>query len=410
MKPSLSKFLLVLSIAAPAALGAEARHQAQVLFRTLTGVPLRSDDQRLGRMEAKILRGDLKGAAAIATEDDNFYDVTLVHWASHMSTRDEFQRTPLNDFVATVVGTAADGRDARELLYADAWYVGTNVPGLAEPDGVSNTHYAGLEAARVPLRGHLARRSPQRANAPGAGLLTTWTYLKNHAFRGTNRRLAEFSIREFMCKSMSSIADLGAPRDRVRQDVDRAPGGNTSVFNNKCAGCHGILDAFAGAFAYFNFEFTDQMKKENGVAQYDMRTLSNANVTYTTPYFPKMNSNGANYPAGYRTTDDSFVNYARYGSNEDLGWRGPVSGNGVSEFGRMIASSRQFSRCLASRAYSQLCINVDYAVDRLTKIQVQQLEAAAPQIESLADEFEGSGYNLRSLFGAAAALPKCLDR
>jgi hypothetical protein len=399
MSSSLTKlFFLALTVAVSAA-GADAKAQAKILFRTLTGVPLREEDPRLAAMTQLVAAGKTKDAALIATSDDNFYDVTLVHWASHLSTRDEFQHTPLNDFTATVVGTAADGRDARELLSADAWYVGTNVPGLPAVDPTSNSHYAFLETSRAPLRTHLTRVSPQRAGVPGAGLLTTFTYLKSHAFVGTNRRLAEFAIREFMCKSMKDIADLNTPRDRIRRDVDRAPGGNTMVFNNKCAGCHGILDGFAGAFANFSFEFNDAMVKETGNVLYSAGTVQ-----------AKMNQNSAVYPAGHVTTDDSFVNYARFGSNESFGWRGPISGNGVPEFGAMMASSRQFSRCMAQRTYSQLCINVDYSVDRVTQIQAEQLAAAGGQIDGLAQDFEEHGYNLRHLFGATAALPKCLDR
>ncbi len=398
MPSTFLKLTLLGLLAASACFGGDATQQAKTLFRTLTGVPLRSDDVRLPYMVQLISSGNIRGAADLATADDNFYDVTLVHWASHLSNRDEFQRTPMNDFIATVVGTAADGRDARELLYADAIYVGANVPGIPADISSTNAHYAFLEASRLPLRTHLARQSPQRAGVSGAGLLTSWTWLKNHAFAGTSRRLAEFTMREFMCKSMNDIADLNTPRDRIRQDVDRAPGGNTSVFNNKCAGCHGILDGFAGAFANLNFSFTDAMTKEAGVI--DSRT---------SPH-PKMLQNAGNYPAGYVTTDDSFVNHAVYGANESLGWRGPVSGRGVAEFGRMVANSRGFSRCMAQRTYSQLCINVDYAVDRLTAVQKDQLEAAGSQIESLAQDFEDNGYNLRKLFGAAAALPKCLDR
>lgn len=392
-------FFILISLTAAPAHADDSRGIAKRLLRMITGVPARENDPRLDAMAAKVSSGDLTGAAYLGTEDDNFYDVTLTQFASHLSTREEFQRTPLNDFTATFVGAAVDNLDARQLLSGDFWYQGKNVAGLPAGDGNSNAHYQFLEASRAPLKTHLQRVSPQRSGIVGAGLLTTWTYLKAHVFRGTNRRPTEFAIRDFLCRSVQDIADLNTPRDRIRQDVERSPGGSPIVFNNKCAGCHGLLDGLAGAFAKWNFEFTDQMVRVNGNVEYTPGSIQ-----------PKMIQNAANYPAGYVTTDDSFVNYANLNANSAFGWRGPQEGSGVAALGSMIAASKQFPRCMAERAFSQLCVNVDYTVDRLTRTQKEQLLAAQNLIQGLADDFEASGYQLRRLFAMTATMPKCLNR
>lgn len=414
--------ILICLCTAPA-LGESAQDQARILFETLTGVPLMHDDPRLGDMAARIQEGAMLSAASVATADDNFYDVTLKHWASHLSNRDEFQNAPLNDFVATIVGhTAEPNADARELLTGDFWYEGSpgSITGLPAHSTTTNAHYKFIDDAGVPLRTVLTRR-PQRLhngatsanfssiNNPFGGLLSTRAWAVNHLSAGTNRRAVEFAFREFMCTPIKSLADNSTPREWIRQDVHRNPGGSSAVFDTKCASCHGLMDGLAGAFAYYDFVFNDAMTKQDGFMVYarsgaEGRFVDGLNVA------KKMRINAGNYSAGYVTQDNAWVNYARFNQNEKFGWRTIPSGNGVGEFGALIANSEGFSNCMAKRVYSQLCLNKDFNPDRLNEHHLAQLDASDDQIKTLARSFENNGYELRRLFQEAAVLPKCLKR
>ena len=120
--------------------------------------------------------------------------------------------------------------------------------------------------------------------------------------------------------------------DRIRQDVSRSPGGDSRLFLNNCIGCHNGMDPLAGAFAYYNFN------EDTGSIEYT------ANIVQ-----PKYFNNDVNFPFGYRTTDDSWLNYWREGQNQFFGWDPglPGSGNGAKSLGQELAAATRslLARC-----------------------------------------------------------------
>jgi len=159
----------------------------------------------------------------------------------------------------------------------------------------------------------------------------------------------------------------------VRRDVDRAPGGDATTYQNVCLGCHAGMDAGAGAFAF----------------------LDNADGLESSTVNPKNTQSVVATPVGYITRDDSWEMRFTRNQNAAFQFRGPLSGKGPAEFGKMIANSVGFSRCMAERAFTRVCNRKPHSTEKSV-------------IEALKDRFEGSNYNLKSLFEAAAVTPACM--
>ena len=74
-----------------------------------------------------------------------------------------------------------------------------------------------------------------------------------HAIAGTNRRLVEYSFREFTCMPIDKWADASGPDTYIGRDVDRFPGGVHQKFTTTCRACHSGMDSLRGAFARYTF-------------------------------------------------------------------------------------------------------------------------------------------------------------
>lgn len=376
------------------------RQRAHQLFVSITGVQIAIDDNRLIQMEALISAGNEKGAAAIATSDPSFYDIQLRDIARKMSVREESVTAPLSDFVATFVGVARDGLDARELLTGNFFYRGDATKILNNAGGQpevrqntlndivnSNNHYADLQARNYSLYAVLVKEDGQKYSDDGntilpmtdaAGLITTRKWIESHADAGTNRRLVEFSFRQFMCVPMESWMDASRPDDFVGRDVDRFPGGSNEKYQVTCKACHTQMDAFRQAFAYVDLN--------NNRIRFRPGQVAN-----------KMNRNGNMFPAGFTTVDNRWVNYATAAKNMDqFGWRGPMSGAGMADFGRLLANSKGFSRCMTKRLFTNICKRVPTAAEE-------------PAVRAIADQFEGD-YKLKGLAEAIAVSPACMSK
>ena len=384
------------------------RQSAHRLFRALTGISLAIDDSRLKDMETLLKSGKTIEAERIATADPLFYNNRVRDLARKMSTRAESVRAPLSDFVATFVGVVRDSdtTPATQLLTGNFTYRADNTiiqngggtpVRMDEVDDIlsSNNHYADIQANNYSLKGVLKRVENQRyvsnnaaADIPMdqvAGLITSRAFLSAHADMGTNRRLVEFSFRQFMCAPITDWADGSSPDDRVGRDVDRQPGGSPNKFLTTCKNCHANMDGLRGAFALVDYN------AGNGRVSFMNTVPTNTNVN--TNY--KLNRNGDVYPQGFITRDNSFVNYANVGKNADaFGWRSTTSGTGIAKFGEMLAKSRGFSRCMVKRVFTDVC-----------KRAPASSEDAV--VRSLADQFEASNYHLRGLFEIVAGRPEC---
>ena len=216
------------------------------------------------------------------------------------------------------------------------------------------------------------------AHPDPAGILTSVAFLAAHALAGTNRRLVEYSFREFMCQPITNWADGTSPDDHIGRDVDRMPGGSPNKFLTTCKNCHANMDGMRGAF---------------GLVDYD---ANNGIPTFGTTIVAKMLRNADVYPAGFKMTDTSFINYTNVGNNADqFGWgSAQMTGTGIKQFATMLSKSKGFSRCLVRRVFTDVCKRAPAATEET-------------MVRSVADQFETSNYHLRNLFETVALRPEC---
>jgi len=130
----------------PAAAHADARSQAKRIHDRLAGVP--PTEAVLTSMANDISAGRETEAAYTAMQHRAFYDVTLKNFAMPWTNRDQTVFTPLNDYVATVIGMVRDDVAFNSVLYDDILYVGrSGLPRAgAGPDTAAGPHPPGRES------------------------------------------------------------------------------------------------------------------------------------------------------------------------------------------------------------------------------------------------------------------------
>ena len=386
-----------------------AEEKAVQIYKRLAGRGISPDDPLIQQMISRINSGDVRGAGRLVIDQDSgFYNLVVKDMFTRMSTRDELVSNQLSDFVATGIGVVRDDLDARELLTGNYTYRGVaglpNVrANIATDILASNNHYVDL--INTDLKTSLVKFEPQQvltaANAPvanpdPAGLLSSRGFLGAHAIAGTNRRIIEFTFREFLCVPIEGWSDPSAPDNFIGQDVERFPEGSNAKFQSNCRACHAQMDPLRGAFANVVFDGTKVI--HSGV---DLNTtfFRNAapNVGIAIKYLPT----GANqkFPSGYAPTDTRFQNYAITGVNASyFGWDPTkLKGSGMNAFGDMIANSRAFPRCLVRRAFREVC-------------KRSEVEGDAAAINAVTNEFVSGGYKLKTVFEALVARPECLGQ
>lgn len=374
----MKKLVLLTSLISLAAFaGQTERAKAWAIHNRIAGVP--PTPTVLAQMESMLVAGNPAGAVNLAMTNQNFLLFTMKNWLKPWSNQEQTKDVALNDFVALAVGTIRDNRPFNEILSVDAMYI-SNLTGVAAPNNGNNDHFRDIES-NVGWPGSLVRvaQSTQTGmNAAGvAGAITTRGFGEAYFSAGTNRRMTRYLFKNFLCKDFENVHDVTVPDYRVRRDVERAPGGDSRTYKNKCVGCHAGQDGLGGAWAFHNFV--------------------NNQVTYSPGQVQgKYNQNATAYPDGYVTTDDSWINLWATGQNANLGWSStvPTRGNGAASLGRMIGASRAFAECMASRSFELLCMHKPKDEDHAT-------------IQALADDFQGSqNYNMKMLF--ASTLTKCV--
>jgi hypothetical protein len=355
------------------------------IFQRLAGVPILPNDSRYPALVQAATKGDFKGAAAIATADDGFYATSVRDMAAVMDNKDGSPLLTLDDFQATMIGATRDDLDARTLLTGNYTYREPASAGLPEPTLSDDQHYAAIDSGLLNLNKTLVQATPQwtAAQTPSgmtmesAGLLTSRGWAANYYSAGTNRRSVAFSMQIFLCSPIATWKNASIDDFHIRRDVNRVPGGDPTVFQTTCRGCHGPMDAFGGAFAHFDYD----------VPSTTFNYLGQAVVA------PKYNQNANTYPDGWITTDDSWTNMLA--GNSQFGWRSSTTGRGINDFGNLLANSGQFSRCMATRSFKEVC---------------RRAPASSEQdlIQTLATNFEKNGYHLKSLFQDVAISPACM--
>jgi len=371
------------------------RDQARRIHERLAGVP--PTNAVLDTMETDIATNGAVSAAAIAMANPGFANVTLKNFAAPWTNEAQSVFVPLNDYSATVIGLIRDGEDFRKVLYDDVIYRG-NVAGIANYSSANNNHYEDLEQ-EGPVSGDLSNPAilvkdvqssvvtnglPSNATA---GVMTTRAAAEAFFSGGTNRAMFRFTLMNHLCTDLEPLKDESRIPDRVRQDVSRSPGGDSRIFMFSCVGCHAGMDGLAGAFAYYEYNST------SGEMEYTANTVSGKHLI-----------NSTNFPHGYITTDDSWVNYWRNGQNKLLNWsptavanttidaKGHSTGNGAKSLGEELANSDAFGRCQVKKAFQAVCLHDpdDYAADR----------AAVDAIT--ASFMTTDNYNMKTVFAKVA--------
>lgn len=376
--------LAIISQPSSYALAGSIRLQAYQLHNRLAGVPPNPDT--LADMEKKLEAGDYKAAAEVAMANKSFLEVVVRNFAASMTNINQSIKAPFNDMTATIIGAARDNISYASLLWDDVLYVGTGtvVGNPATPDSYSkssNSHYVSLEKLGD-LDQRLVKVSQKAANlSQPAGLFTTRAWGEAFFRDGTNRRAYRFVHVNFFCADLEAHMDNQLPDYRIRQDVSRA---DTEVFKEKCAGCHTHMDGNAGAFAYYDYDNASGVINTPGVV--------------ASKYFREADE----YPKGYRTIDDSWINFLPKGINDSFGFKNvdtkkEIHGKGLVEFGKMIGSSDEFARCTVKRVWAAVCLSRPKEGNK----------AQTANVEALAKDFAADGYNLKSLFANTAQI--CLQ-
>jgi len=338
--------VLVLCAAGTAA-HAGPREQAKRMYDRLTGTPPSAE-------LLDVLENMVAGSGAVATaafiidhrqaHSSPFYSVTLKNFATPWTNRDHNVFAPLNDYTATVIGMVRDDLDFRGILSEDIVYVGSGTSPAYS--ATSNAHYAALEDGHADLRVVLSRTTQSSLSglppAATAGVITSRAAAEAFFIDGTNRAMFRFTLLNHLCRDMEQVHDTRLPPDRIRQDVTRSPGGDSSVFNNNCIGCHTGMDPMTQAFAYYDFdEISGRLVYTPGQVQ------------------PKYLINSDNFKPGYVTSDDRWDNYWRLpGPNRRLGWSPnlPGTGHGAKSLGQELASSDAFAQCQVEKVFRKICL------------------------------------------------------
>lgn len=393
---------------------------AQWLLERITGVKWPADSTQVNQVAQKLAAGDKAGAADLALSQPQFINVTVKQFAMQMSTREENLQVQFNDFTAAFMGVTRDNTDARELLYGNFYYkadpakVTLNAVDFGNDILMSNRHYVELAARRdVDVGSVLQRVEGQMLvaaqddqgvatsivpNPDPGGVLTSRAFLAAHAVAGTNRRLIEYTFRQFECVKMPEWSDTSAPDVRIGRDISRAPGGDPTKFQTSCKGCHTQMDGFRGAFARWDFNGSSDGGFP-GYAGVTSRVDSGVDTDPTTgsKVVRKLNRpNFIEYAGGFVTKDDSWINNARGQSNAlRFGWSGDFQGKGVNSFGKLIANSTRFPQCMAKRVWASVC-----------KYDLPSAEADTVFV-SLGLNWATSGYKFKDLFKSVATHAKC---
>jgi len=339
-----------------------------------------------------------------------FYSVSLKNFVTPWTNIEKSVHEPLNDYTALVIGLIRDFDDPTapsvmgfdQVLYGDYTWKGknTNPP----PSATNNAHYEALESNNVDLsdRNQFVRVLQSATNSVpsaiaaanrSAGVITTRAAGVSFFKAGTNRRMWQATALNYLCRDMEQLKDTTGVPDRIRQDVTRSPGGDSSIFLNSCIGCHIGMDPLVAAYAYF--DYADDNSPDDGV--------ENGAVTYseTIAAGHKYLNNSGNFEYGYVTTDDGWKNYWRTGPNATLNWDWNTtlspggSGSGPKSMGKEIAASEAFAQCQVEKVYKFVCLQDPTATAN-----------ANDKLKTITTEFQASSYNLREVFASIA--PMCM--
>ncbi len=373
--------VLLVTLLAASAATAGPREQARRIHDRLTGVP--PSDAMLDAMTDAITTGGglteaayyaMDGAPGVEATGD-FYTVTLKNWSSPWTNEAMDSFAPLNDYSATVIGMVRDNVDFRELLSGDIIYTGS-VPGIPAYSRSNNNHYEVLEASganlgdpSVLVRGTQSTVTGLPAEA-SAGVMSTRAAARAFFVGGTNRAMFRFTLLNHLCMDLEQLKDFSRPVDRIRQDVSRSPGGDSTLFLTQCVSCHSGMDPMAQAYAYYEWDYPDEDAAPNLSEE---ERMDQGQLIYTSGMVQdKYFLNETTFAPGYITPNDHWTNYWRLGENSGrVGWQSPANnsgsvdlavnpayaeGDGAASMGAELANSDAFSHCQVRKVFRNVCL------------------------------------------------------
>ena len=366
--------------------------QAYLLYNRIAGVP--PTPEVLEMASGLLAKGQKGEAALLATKDQAFYDVKLRTMFSAWSNVSGDVSGELNDMVRTMIGMVRDDEPFNEVLSADLVYLveGNEQATQQQPSAKNNKkddQQSSPEVAQITdlqkkliksTQSELPNALPAKAIA---GVLSTDGFGEAFYSAGTNRRATAFVLKNFLCHKIEELHDVNAgdgsiSADQfVRQDVDRAPGGDGDLFRSKCLGCHAGMDAMSGWSVYYDYNTeTRRLVYTEGLVQEKV----SRNKYLEDPKFI----------AAHTPKDDSFTNIWVKGQNAELGWGANTSGSGAAEWGQMITASKAFAHCMVEHAYNAVCL--------------KQPESTSEQevVAEIAELFIADNYKMRNMIAATA--------
>ena len=363
------------------------RRQAKRIHDRLVGVP--PTNAIIDTMETALGTDPTgKTAATIAMSHPAFYNVTVKNFAAPWTNEEQDVFVPLNDYTATIIGMVRDGEDFRQILHGDIIYTDSTPSNYSNS---SNTYYEAMESQDL---SSILQKQTQSVvtglpDTATAGVITTRGAAKSFFSDGTNRAMFRFTLINQLCTDLEPLKDISRTPDRVRQDVTRSPGGDSRIFLNNCVGCHAGMDGMAGAYAYYEYDYTDD--KETGQLIFTDGSVQGKHLI-----------NPDNFKPGYITANSSWINYWRNGQNALLGWgsgaevldaKGNAIGNGAKSLGIELANTQAFAQCQVDKVFKAVCLRNpnDYAADRTERDS------------NMIPDFISSGYDMKQVFGDVAA-------
>jgi hypothetical protein len=302
-----------------------------------------------------------------------------------------------------------DNVDFREILSGNVIYTG-NIPGIPGYSTTNNDHYAFLENSGANLgdAGVLASRAQSAVTglpaSAVAGVMTTRAAARAFFVGGTNRAMFRFTVLNHWCTDLEQLKDVSLPTDRIRQDISRSPGGDSTLFLNQCAGCHTGMDPMAQAFAYYEFDYPSE---EEQPALSEEERMDRGQIVYTHGLVqPKYLINENNFAYGYITPNDHWTNYWRLGDNSGkIGWLNPAAnsssidmalndayseGDGAASLGVELANTEAFAHCQVKKVFQAVCLREPMAAEKTT-------------FDGFVANFKlGNNYNLKQVFAEVA--------
>ncbi len=303
-------------------------------YKRLTGLNPNLSNKQYQKY-SKLFNQNKDQALTFLVNTNSFYFNIVSEFSKQLISSDNKFREENNDAMSLIYYIIKNENNFKEVLTADYYYL----PSVFFNRNLNNWDSSDFQGSDSLTNRTYVKRNPQRTNNPdlAAGVLTTNKWASIYYSAGTNRRAVKGLFNSFLCTPIEIWRDSGLSPHRIRQDVDRLPGGNPRVFKNECIKCHAPMDALAGAFAELNFEDDSFTRKKNEID-------------------PKYHLNSNVYPDGYRTHDNSWENLIRFNHNEKFGFKAPFKGKGLNSLAKSIADSDGFRNCMSQRVYKRVCL------------------------------------------------------